>query len=627
MPPAPADDAPAAPAPLAAFAAANDLAAGTPKRLEKQAHLAAYLREIRSDADLRRAVHYAGGHPFAATDERTTGVSGATFAAAVTARFALDPADWRARSVKHGEAGEALADLFAEKQPDPAGEPLALADLADVFDALAETGNFEAKRSILRAALDRLRTPREAAYLAKILFGDLRTGVREGALQAAVADAFGRDLAAVQRAHLLVGDLGEVAQLARHDRLAAATFTLFHPVQFMLAIPVEDAAEAASRVGSRSKGVGGEDASADPSTHNLLPTTFSAEDKLDGIRAQIHKSGGRLAIYTRTMDRADESFPDVLAAVARLPGEFLLDGEIVPCRDGVVLPFNHIQKRLGRKVLTPKMLADNPCVFIAFDCLYLDGELLMDGPLTGRREKLNKLVSRERSERFSPDESKSARSARGSTETILISEPTPVSTESDIAAAFDRARANRNEGLVLKDPRSAYTPGRRGGAWLKLKGHLPTLDCVVTAAETGHGKRRNSLSDYTFAVWTADPETDGATLVNVGKAFSGVTDAEIARLTDLFRGITLQTRGRVHAVRPQVVLEIACDSVQASKRHASGYALRFPRIKRIRWDKKPADADRLARVVELYEHDSNFGRAAAAAKAQTPAEPTLFDGF
>ena len=610
MPPNDAEDAAAQlPAPLAAFAAANDLAAGTPKRLEKQAHLAAYLREIRSDADLRRAVHYAGGHPFAATDERTTGVSGATFAAAVTARFALDPADWRARSVKHGEAGEALADLFAEQQPDPTGGPLALPDLADTFDALAETGNFEAKQSILRAALDRLRTPREAAYLAKILFGDLRTGVREGALQAAVAEAFGRDLPAVQRAHLLVGDLGEVAQLARHDRLAAAAFTLFHPVQFMLAIPVEDAAEAASRVGSRSKGVGGEDAIADPSTHNLLPTTYSSEDKLDGIRAQIHKSADRLAIYTRTMDRADASFPDVLAAVARLPGEFLLDGEIVPYRDGVVLPFNHIQKRLGRKVLTPKMLADNPCVFIAFDCLYLDGELLMDGPLTARREKLISLLSRER--------------PAG----VLMSEPTTVSTESDIAAAFDRARANRNEGLVLKDPRSAYTPGRRGGAWLKLKGHLPTLDCVVTAAETGHGKRRNHLSDYTFAVWTADPEADGSKLVNIGKAFSGVTDAEIAQLTDLFRGITLQTHGRVHAVRPQVVLEIACDSVQPSKRHASGYALRFPRIKRIRWDKKPADADRLARVVELYEHDSNFGRVEAAAKAETPPEPTLFDGF
>ena len=593
---------------LTDFAAANDLAAGTTKKLEKQARLAAYLRTPDSDADLRRAVHYAGGHAFAATDERTTGVSGATFAAVVISRFNLDSADWHARSIKHGEAGEALADLFATQPPDAAGDPLALADLAATFDALADTGNFEAKKSILRAALDRLRTPREAAYFAKILFGDLRTGVREGVLQAAVAEAFTRDLPAVQRAQLLVGDLGEVAQLARHDRLADARFTLFHPVQFMLATPVEDAAEAAARGGIRHQASGTSEAT--PDARCLMPDAFfTAEDKLDGIRAQVHKSAGRLAIYTRTMDRADASFPDVLAALADLPGDFLLDGEIVPYRGGVVLPFNHIQKRLGRKVLTPRMLADNPCVFIAFDCLYLDGRLVMDEPLTVRRETLKGLLDREQ------------------TSGVLMSQATDVSTEAEIAEAFNRARANRNEGLVLKDPNSPYTPGRRGAAWLKLKGHLPTLDCVVTAAETGHGKRRNHLSDYTFAVWTADPEDDGSKLVNVGKAFSGVTDVEIQQLTDLFREITLSQHGRVHVVKPQVVLEIACDSVQKSKRHASGYALRFPRIKRVRWDKKPEDADRLARVVELYEHDSNFGRVEAAANPETPAEPTLFDGM
>ena len=612
------------PAPLSPFAAANDAAAATTKKLEKQAVLAAYLRALEADEDLRRAVHFAGGHAFAQADERTTGVSGATFGEVVRARFDLSPDDWRDRSVRHGEAGEALAALWAENKPAAAGDPLTLADLSAAFDALAATGNFEAKQAVLRNALARVRTDREAAYFAKILFGDLRTGVREGVLQAAVAEAFGRDLPAVQRAQLLVGDLGEVAALARRDALADARFTLFHPVQFMLAIPVEDAAEAAGRVGGRLRVAGGEDGNESPSTHHLPPTTYSSEEKLDGIRAQIHKSADRLAIYTRTMDRADASFPDVLEAVAALPGNFLLDGEIVPYRDGTVLPFSHIQRRLGRKVLTPKVLRENPCVFIAFDCLYLDGTLLMDEPLASRRETLKSLLSRERSERVSPDEAQSARSARGSTGRVLASASTPVSTESDIAAAFDRARANRNEGLVLKDSRSAYTPGRRGGAWLKLKGHLPTLDCVVTAAERGHGKRRNHLSDYTFAVWTADPEQDGAALVNVGKAFSGVTDEEIRQLTDLFRQITTAQHGRVHLVEPRIVLEIAADSVQKSKRHASGYALRFPRIKRVRWDKRPEDADRLARVAEIYEHESNFGRVEVAEK---PTEPTLFDGM
>ena len=199
-----------------------------------------------------------------------------------------------------------------------------------------------------------------------------------------------------------------------------------------------------------------------------------------------------------------------------------------------------------------------------------------------------------------------------------------MTTAGEIAAHFSAARERRNEGSILKDPASAYSPGRRGKMWLKIKTHLPTIDCVVTAAETGHGKRRNSLSDYTFAVWDREPSEEGAQLVNVGKAYSGVTDQEIAQLTELFHGISLQRYGHVHAVRPQVVLEIACDQIQRSARHASGFALRFPRIKRIRWDKKPEDADRLARIVEIYESTANTARQGEPPPAARP-EPSLFD--
>src|SRR2546423_3616795 len=199
----------------------------------------------------------------------------------------------------------------------------------------------------------------------------MRTGVQEGVLHDAIATAFGRERAKVQRAHLLVGDLGEVAVLAKHDQLASASFRLFHPLQFMLATPQETAQDAAETIAGR---------------------TFFAEDKLDGIRAQVHKQGERVVIYTRTMDRTDDSFPDVVASLRDLPGDFLLDGEIVPYRDGRVLPFAHVQKRLGRKVPTPKILRDNPAVFIAFDVLYLNGELLMNKPLRERREALQSLA-------------------------------------------------------------------------------------------------------------------------------------------------------------------------------------------------------------------------------------------
>jgi DNA ligase-1 len=266
-----------------------------------------------------------------------------------------------------------------------------------------------------------------------------------------------------------------------------------------------------------------------------------------------------------------------------------------------VLPFAHMQRRLGRKVLTADVLRDNPLAFIAFDIVYLDGRLLMDEPLHARRAALGGLPA-----------------------PLLVSKVMKVKGEAEISSAFEGAKSRRNEGIVLKDPDSAYSPGRRGMAWLKLKAHLPTLDCVVTAAEYGHGKRRNVLSDYTFAVWDRDPAKAGATLVNIGKAYSGVTDGEIAQLTEMLLKLAREQWGRVYLVEPQVVLEIACDQIQKSARHASGYAMRFPRIKRIRWDKRPEEADRLSRVAEIYASAANtsFNPAAkAVVEGRAPAKP------
>ena len=571
---------------LVEFAQVNDAAAATTKKLQKYAILAQYFRRL-SDDNLRLAVRFAAGRTFAATDERVTAVGGAIVSDVILRLLRIDPREYHDVVVASGEIGEALSKLW-NGRPDRVSsrDPLTLHDLCRAFEDLAATGNVQRKSEILTDIFDRCIHPREAAYLAKIIFGDLRTGVQEGVLHYAIAQAFERDGKSVQRAQLLVGDLGEVAVLAKQDRLASAQFKLFHPIQFMLATAQETAEDAAKTMDGR---------------------TFFAEDKLDGIRAQVHKQGdgadARVAIYTRTMDRTDASFPDVVAAIRRIRGDFLLDGEIVPYRDGLVLPFAHIQKRLGRKVLTPRIIRDNPAAFIAFDILYRDGELLMDKPLRERRVALDKLGD------------------------LFVSKATPVTTAAEIDAAFCTARDCRNEGLVLKDPESPYSPGRRGQMWLKLKTHLPTFDCVVTFAETGHGKRRNSLSDYTFAVWDRAPGEIGAQLVNVGKAYSGVTDAEIAQLTEIFTNDTIQQFGRVRQVVPKIVLEIACDQIQKSARHASGYALRFPRIKRIRWDKPIDQADRLSRVIEVYESSANFGRSEAPPPLEDTPEPTLFDGL
>jgi DNA ligase 1 len=566
------------PATLLQFAQTNDGAAATSKKLQKQSILADYLRAL-DEADLRLAIRYAAGCPFAASDERVLNVGWSRASDVILNLLRLDPGEFHSWVVRSGEIGEALAKMWPVSH-DTGHTSLTLQEIASAFDEIAATGTTERKRELLRALFARCTQGREAAYLAKLIFREMRSGVREGVLQAAVAQAFDRKLAAIHRCQLLVGDLDEVAVLAKRDALDVAQLRLFHPIQFMLATPQETAELAAETIGGR---------------------PFWAEDKLDGIRAQVHKSGDRIAIYTRTMDRADESFPDVVAAIAKLPGEFLLDGEIVPYRDGQVLPFAHIQRRLGRKALTPRILRENPAAFIAFDILYDDGVLLMDCPLHVRRQSLDALAA---------------------TSPLLTTDRTSVTDADQIRAAFDAARARRNEGIVLKDPDSAYSPGRRGQWWLKLKTHLPTFDCVVTAAEYGHGKRRHVLSDYTFAVWDRDPSLPGAALVNVGKAFTGLTDDEIAELTQRFLGIATAQCGRVFTVKPQVVLEIACDQIQKSGRHASGYALRFPRIKRIRADKRPEDADLLSRITELYESGHNFGRAAPVVEV---AEPTLFD--
>ena len=582
---------------LLEFAQANDGAAATSSKLQKQSILAEYFRKL-DESDLRLAARYAAGRTFAATDERVLNVGWSIVSDVVLSILRLDPRAYHDLVVHSGEIGEALSSVWPERETDcqsigtqenhglvarATGGSLTLQDLAAAFDELAATGVAERKREMLFDLFARCNHRREAAYIAKIIFREMRSGVREGVLQAAIGLAFDKLLSDIQRCQFLVGDLDEVAVLARNNALDAAQFRLFHPIQFMLATPQETAEGAAAALGGR---------------------TFFAEDKLDGIRAQVHKSGGRIAIYTRTMDRTDESFPDVVATVAQLPGDFLLDGEIVPYRDGQVLPFAHIQRRLGRKKISPKVLRDNPAAFIAFDILYRDGQLLMNCPLAARRQALESL-------------------GRCAPAALLTSSVTPVSTADQIAQAFDAARGRRNEGIVLKDPDSAYSPGRRGQWWLKLKTHLPTFDCVVTAAEYGHGKRRNVLSDYTFAVWDREPDLPDAQLVNIGKAYSGLTDEEIAGLTELFRKLARQQWGRVYFVEPRIVLEIACDQIQKSDRHESGYALRFPRIKRIRWDKRPQDADRLARIIEIYESSPNFARSLREPAPQT--EPTLFD--
>jgi DNA ligase-1 len=352
---------------------------------------------------------------------------------------------------------------------------------------------------------------------------------------------------------MLTGDIGEVAVLAKQGRLRSAQLHLMHPLQFMLASPEEDAEAIMRRVGGEAW----------------------VEDKYDGIRGQLHKEGDRVVLYSRDLNDVTPAFPEIVEAACKVSHDVLLDGEILAFRDGMVRPFFELQHRLGRKVVSAKLLAEVPVTFVAFDVLYLDGRNLLTEPLRERRRLLEEL-------NLPPP--------------FMLAYLIQARNAAELDKIFDAARGRNNEGLMVKDPESKYSPGRRGLGWLKLKKALATLDVVVTGVEWGHGKRKNVLSDYTFAVY--DEGSDR--LVNIGKAYSGLTDAEIAQMTEYFKSITLKDYGRFRLVQPEIVLEVAFDAIMESGRHNSGYALRFPRIKQIRRDKTPRDIDTLANVARMH---------------------------
>jgi DNA ligase-1 len=541
-----------------------DRVAATTRTSEKTAVLAAYLATL-DPADLPVAAVFLTGRPFPDTDPRTIGIGWAGLTAAVRAVAGADEDAIRRAYDRTSDVAASVRDVLsaARHAPDPQGEP-SLAEVRAAFDGIEGAAGPAAKQARLEALLARC-SPATAAAVVKVLSGELRIGLREGLLEAAVARAFDRPLDAVKRATQLTGDVGRAALLAREDRLADASLALFRPIRFMLASPAEDAEDIMARLG---------------------PVAW-VEDKYDGIRAQLHRRGDQARLYSRDLNDIGGQFPEVVEAARGLAWAGILDGEVLAWKDGVVLPFLQLQARLGRKAPSARIRDEVPVIFVAWDALALDdgggGEVrpLLDVPLAERRRRLEALAL--------PLAAEGGRFA--------LSHLVSVDSVEALEAAFAAARARRNEGLMVKDPASAYTPGRRGLGWLKMKKALATLDCVVVGVEVGHGKRHGVLSDYTFAV------RDAATgeLVTIGKAYSGLTDAEISDMTRWFEAHTLSVHGRYRRVEPTVVVEVAFDVIMRSARHRSGYALRFPRIARLRLDKPPSDADTTATVAALYE--------------------------
>ena len=551
------------------FANVGESIGAIPAKLEKVRLLAEYLGKLTGE-QLPIIATYFTGRAFAQSDLRTLQVGWSVIVRALRGATKVGEGEFYRIAAGHGDLGKTAFEVLEGRT---APKPFTIVESRKLFDQLHRARGPIAKTQLLEARFAQL-SAREGEYLVKILTGDLRIGLREGLVEEAIARGFEVPLERVKEANMLLGDIGQTALLASQKGLDRAELSIFRPIKCMLATPQPTAEAIWDRFVVAASPC---EANA---VHRAAATVF-VEDKFDGIRAQLHRNSGRAEIYSRDLRRVTDQFPEIADRAREFAADLILDGEIVafdPAAVGRKLTFFDLQKRLGRRDEGPDLFAtasaDVPVAFVAFDLLWLNGRSLLKTRLQERRALLRDLKL--------PGQ-------------FQIADVFPAHSAAEIEQRFQEARRRLNEGLMVKDPASFYTPGARGMSWFKLKKELATLDVVVVGAELGHGKRNNVLSDYTFAV---RDETTGE-LLPIGKAYSGLTDSEIEELTDHFKQNTIVDHGRYREVKPDVVLEVAFNSIQSSSRHASGLALRFPRIKAIRRDKNADAIDTLTYAREL----------------------------
>ncbi len=501
---------------------------GTSKRLEKRALLANFLRSVRRD-EVAPAVHLIVGRIFAESDARALNVGWAT--------------------LKKAMAGARQATLNPR--------PLTILDVSHAFAQIAEVHGSDStrgRRRILESLLGRASED-ERDVLLKNVFGEMRIGVNEGVMLEGIADAAGVDADVVRTAHMFLGDLGLVAEIARFEGAAGLRskgLRLLAPMKPMLAEMSEDLDEVLKEHGG----------------------TTAIEYKLDGARIQIHRRGDAIRIFSRRLSDVTNSLPEIVAIARSLPAsEFLLEGEVVATdRGGKPLPFQDLMRRFRRVHEIEATAEEIPLRLYLFDLLHVDGRTTIDEPYRVRWELLEGLVPAE-----------------------YITPRRITQSKAEIEAFLRDALEAGHEGLMAKQLDSTYSVGKRGKKWFKIK-PADHLDMAIVAAEWGSGRREGWLSNYWLAV--RDDKAGGFQMI--GKTFKGLTDAEFETMTEKLRGLaTSEERWGFH-VRPEVVVEVAYNEIQHSPHYASGFALRFARIVRIREDKGPQDVDTYARLNELY---------------------------
>lgn len=528
---------------------------------DKTRIFAQYLESLRDDIKTAQlAVTFMGEGAFSAIGKKST-LAGHRTIALCAAQFCEIDYDlvFRACRTATGSSSEAIEKLMenldeARSKMKPAS--LSLEEVQNHFTRLANERSRDGKKEILFKAWSEM-SPVEARYFIRIMgSGSLRIGFEAKSILQSIALAWSGDPEEVRYAHMVSGSLAETVLLCGEGRLDEARFKLFNPVAFMLASPIED-----------------------KKVDDLK--AFIAEEKFDGMRCQLHVSDGQVKLFSRDLNEVSHSFPDVTGFIQRkkLPPS-VFDGELCVYKDGAILSFQQLQKRMGIKKPSQKTIMECPVVFIAFDLLYHEGIPLFHSPLTKRREILEDICKKNG---------------------IKLANWFEVGSENDIADLFAKALSRGNEGLVLKKKTSVYEFGRRGSSWLKVKQPGGSIDTVIMYAHAGSGKRGGTYSDFTLGVSVKDDPRYPEDFIPIGKAYSGYTDEELKKLNQAIRPLAVERFGPTLSLKPGIVIEIEFDDIMENRRTKAGYTLRFPRFRRIRWDLSPNDADTLEDVERLFK--------------------------
>jgi DNA ligase-1 len=563
----------------------------TTKKNEKIDIISNYITNL-DETSLSIAVLFLSGRAFPIGSTRTLNIGFSTIMESLSEIAMLDIKDIQNIHLKHGDIG-AMAEYAVSKKHIISlfdqQEKISLSYVYHQFKKIANisgSGSNKNKKNILKGLLIAC-SPLESKYLIKIITGEMRIGSVEGLMEIALSGAFDRELQYIREAMLISGDISQVAVLAKKNILHNAIMRPFVPVSFMLADVMFSAEEII----------------------NYYNKPLICEYKYDGIRLQMHKFDNKVRLFSRNLVDITYAFPELVkAATESTIGttdttihnqvvDFILDGELIAFKNDRPLHFQELQKRLRRKNVTDDIITEIPIYYIVYDIMYFKDNQVLKKSLLDRKNILSTVSFKK---------------------PIINSSYKISDSIEQVIELFNESKDIGHEGLVIKDPLSQYHPGKRGRYWMKLKKELDTIDAVIVIAEYGHGKRAGVLSDYTFAVIDEKDDDDdnhylnlndndnnyleNSRLKTIGKAYSGLTDKEIDEMTEILREIIVEDNGNRILVKPEIVLEVAFDTIQKSDRHNSGFALRFPRIKNIRTDKSLKDIDTLEKVKQIYKN-------------------------